>query len=88
MKDDERKFNLLLTSFSTALSKTFFIFLIVGSTCSALMLLKSIRFNKETSTCISGVVENNNQQNQNMGADVQVPKTFDEMLKESNYKIQ
>lgn len=34
----------------------------------------------------AGVVENNNQQNQNMGADVQVPKTFDEMLKESNYQ--
>ena len=34
----------------------------------------------------AGVVENNNQQNQNTGADVQVPKTFDEMLKESNYQ--
>lgn len=34
----------------------------------------------------AGVVENNNQQNQNAGADVQVPKTFDEMLKESNYQ--
>lgn len=34
----------------------------------------------------AGVVDNNNQQNQNTGADVQVPKTFDEMLKESNYQ--
>ncbi|MCI9434771.1 MAG: DUF4355 domain-containing protein [Bacilli bacterium] len=34
----------------------------------------------------AGVVENNNQQNQNTGTDVQVPKTFDEMLKESNYQ--
>ena len=34
----------------------------------------------------ASVVENNNQQNQNIGAYVQVPKTFDEMLKESNYQ--
>ena len=34
----------------------------------------------------AGVVDNNNQQNQNTGADVQVPKTSDEMLKESNYQ--
>jgi len=36
----------------------------------------------------AGVVENNNQQTtpQNNGADIQVPKTFDEMLKESNYQ--
>ena len=32
----------------------------------------------------NGVVDNNVQQNQNVGADV--PKTFDEMLKESNYQ--
>lgn len=32
----------------------------------------------------NGVVDNNVQQNQNAGADV--PKTFDEMLKESNYQ--
>ena len=32
------------------------------------------------------VVDNNNQQNQNTGADIQTPKTFDEMLKESNYQ--
>lgn len=34
----------------------------------------------------AGVVDNNNQQNQIQGADIQVPKTFDEMLKESNYQ--
>ena len=32
----------------------------------------------------NGVVDNNVQQNQNVGANV--PKTFDEMLKESNYQ--
>lgn len=32
----------------------------------------------------NGVVDNNVQQNQNVGADI--PKTFDEMLKESNYQ--
>lgn len=32
----------------------------------------------------NGVVDNNVQQNQNVGADV--PKTFDEILKESNYQ--
>lgn len=32
----------------------------------------------------NGVVDNNAQQNQNVGADT--PKTFDEMLKESNYQ--
>ena len=32
----------------------------------------------------NGVVDNNVQQNQNAGANV--PKTFDEMLKESNYQ--
>lgn len=32
----------------------------------------------------NGVVDNNVQQNQNVGVDV--PKTFDEMLKESNYQ--
>lgn len=32
----------------------------------------------------NGVVDNNVQQNQNVGADV--PKTFDEMLEESNYQ--
>lgn len=32
----------------------------------------------------NGVADNNVQQNQNVGADV--PKTFDEMLKESNYQ--
>lgn len=32
----------------------------------------------------NGVVDNNVQQNKNVGADV--PKTFDEMLKESNYQ--
>lgn len=32
----------------------------------------------------NGVVDNNVQQNQNVGADT--PKTFDEMLKESNYQ--
>lgn len=32
----------------------------------------------------NGVVDNNVQQNQNVGTDV--PKTFDEMLKESNYQ--
>lgn len=42
-----------------------------------------IRMNTNDNT---GVVENNNQQNQNTGANVQVPKTFDEMLKESNYQ--
>lgn len=35
----------------------------------------------------AGVVENNNQTTpQTNGADVQVPKTFDEILKESNYQ--
>lgn len=36
----------------------------------------------------AGVVDNNNQQTtpQTNGTDVQVPKTFDEMLKESNYQ--
>ena len=36
----------------------------------------------------AGVVDNNNQQAtpQTNGTDVQVPKTFDEMLKESNYQ--
>lgn len=34
----------------------------------------------------NGAVENSNQQNQMQGADIQVPKTFDEMLKESNYQ--
>lgn len=34
----------------------------------------------------NGVVDNNVQQNQNNGTDIQVPKTFDEMLKESNYQ--
>lgn len=40
----------------------------------------------ETNNNNNGVVDNNNQQNQNTGADVNVPKTFDEMLKESNYQ--
>ena len=40
----------------------------------------------ETNNDNNGVVDNNNQQNQNTGADVNVPKTFDEMLKESNYQ--
>lgn len=34
----------------------------------------------------TSVVENNSQKNQEMGANVQIPKTFDEMLKEFNYQ--
>lgn len=34
----------------------------------------------------SGVVDTNNQQTPQVGAEIQTPKTFDEMLKESNYQ--
>ena len=51
--------------------------------CKWLGARRKAKMNTNNNT---SVVENNSQKNQEMGANVQIPKTFDEMLKEFNYQ--